>query len=246
MRYPFVLLDVGETLIGPRVSYGAIYAEVLADLGLELSAEGLDDGIREASRELRREIPPGTDRFSHFPGGEAELWLRFARRSIGLAAGQAIDRGFAALALEALRERFKRADTWVVYEDVRPTLESLKGQGCSLAVVSNWDSRLPGLLKRLGLEHWFEVLGVSHLEGVEKPNPELFRRVLDRLDARAEQALHVGNLPEEDLEGARAAGIDGLLVDRKGTLDGDWPTIPDLRRLPEIVAQGGPPDGLRG
>lgn len=234
MRYPFVLLDVGDTLIGPRGSYGSIYAEVLTELGLELPGESLDHGIRQASEELRRQIPAGADRFSFFPGGEAELWLRFARTSIGIAAGRPIEADFAVSALEGLRRTFKRAETWVVYDDVHPALDALRGQGCRLAVVSNWDSRLPGLLERLELARYFEVIGVSHLERVEKPDPALFHRVLERLDAAPEQALHVGNLPHEDLAGARAAGVDGLLVDRKGQLEGHA-TVPDLTDLPQIA-----------
>ncbi len=231
MKYPFVLLDVGDTLIGPRGSYGSIYAEVLADLGLELSGEQLDQGIRQAGLELRRQIPPGIDRFSFFPGGEAELWLRFARSSISLAAGRPIEDDFAVAALEGLRRVFKQPDAWVVYDDVRPTLDALRAQGCRLAVVSNWDSRLPGLLERLDLARYFEVIGVSHLEGVEKPDPALFLRVLERMGSTPDQALHVGNLPDEDLAGARAAGIDGLLVDRWNRLDDSHATIPDLSSL---------------
>jgi putative hydrolase of the HAD superfamily len=82
------------------------------------------------------------------------------------------------------------------------------------------------------------MIGVSHLEGVEKPDPTLFRRVLARLSAPREQALHVGNLPDEDLEGARAAGVDGLLVDRHGRLDGSHMTVRDLSDLPRIAAKG--------
>jgi len=238
VRYPFILLDVGDTLIGPRGSYGSVYAEVLAGLGLELPGEKLDHGIRQASAELRRQIPAGTDRFSFFPGGEAELWLRFARTSIGLAVGRPIEADFAVAALEGLRRIFKRPDTWVVYDDVRLALDALRGQGCRLAVVSNWDSRLPGLLERLDLARQFEVIGVSHLEGVEKPDPALFQRVLERLGATPDQALHVGNLPDEDLAGARAAGIDGLLVDRQGRLDGSYATVPDLTNLPRIAVKG--------
>jgi len=235
VRYPFLLLDVGDTLIGPRRSYGAVYADVLARLGLQFPTEALDRGIRLAAIELRRQIPTGVDRFSHFPGGEAEFWLRFARSSIGLAAGRPIEAEFARRALSELRNVFKDPTVWQVFEDVRPALEKIRGAGCRIGVVSNWDSRLPELLERLELARFFEVLGVSHLEGLEKPDPNFFRRVLERLGATPEQALHVGNHPEEDLAGARAAGIDGLLVDRHGKLDRTHETVVDISDVPRRV-----------
>jgi putative hydrolase of the HAD superfamily len=235
VRYPFVLFDVGDTLIGPRQSYGAVYSEVLARLGLALPAEDLDNSIRQTAIELRRQIPPGTDRFSYFPGGEPEFWMRFARSSIGLAAGRPIEEAFARSVLGELREVFREPTVWQVFDDVRPTLIQLVAQGCRLGVVSNWDSRLPGLLERLDLARYFEVIGVSRLEGVEKPDPVFFLRVLERLGGSAELALHVGNHPDEDLAGAGAAGIDGLLVDRAGCLEDAQAAVTDLSGLPGRV-----------
>ena len=130
-----------------------------------------------------------------------------------------------------------------MYDDVVPVLEELRRLGMRLGVVSNWDSRLPRLLELLDLARHFEAVGVSHLEGVEKPDPELFRRVLSRLGAEPGDALHVGNVEETDLAGARAAGIDGVLIDRTGRVGRSaWP---DLRELPRLVRDGPPRDTAR-
>lgn len=238
MRYPFVLFDVGQTLVGPRRSYGAVYAEVLAGVGLELSPPALERAIREVAAELAASIPPGTDRFSRFPGGESEFWRRFVRRSIGLAAGRDIGADLAERALAPLREAFKRPDAWQVYDDVVPTLTALCAQGCRLGVVSNWDSRLPQLLEALGLGAYFAVVGVSQVERVEKPNPLFFTRVLARLGGSPALALHVGNEPELDLAGARAAGLAALLVDRRQELDPDYAAVADLREVPRLAESG--------
>ena len=104
-----------------------------------------------------------------------------------------------------------------------------------MGVVSNWDSRLPHVLKMLELEPFFEQVAVSHLEGVEKPDPLIFRRVLRRMDVGPEKALHVGDVPELDLRGARAAGIDAILVDRKGKVDPRLRPLADLSALPQIA-----------
>lgn len=238
MRYPFILLDVGQTLIGPRRSYGAIYAGVLAGIGLRLDQQQLQRGIAGAAEQLRRQIPTGADRFSFFPGGEDEFWLRFVRASLRGAGGSEVDDGLARRALEPLREAFKPADTWKVFDDVVPALEALRAGGCRLGIVSNWDSRLPALLERLGLGDYFDAIGVSALQRVEKPDPRLFRHVLDRLGARPEQALHVGDVPELDGAGARSAGVDAVMIDRDDSFDRSQRAVSDLSDLPRLARQG--------
>ena len=90
-RYTFVLLDVGETLVGPRESFGSVYAQVLDTMGLELPAEILERSLRQVWVEMERLVPPGEDRYAHFPGGEAEYWRRFASLTLEKAAGHPVE-----------------------------------------------------------------------------------------------------------------------------------------------------------
>ena len=237
-RYPIVLFDVGETLVGPSDCYGGVYHRVLAGLGVALDKNLLEQSIRETSAEIARRIPPGTDRFGYFDGGETEYWRRFVAAVFHRATGRAADPDFVRRALDELWEAFGRTSAWHVYDDAVPTLETLRRSGTRLGVVSNWDSRLPQLLELLGLARFFETIGVSHIEGVEKPDPAIFHRVLGRLGSEAREALHVGNVLEMDVAGARAAGIDSVLLDRKGDACCDGATVRDLRDLPRIAAEG--------
>jgi putative hydrolase of the HAD superfamily len=236
-RYPIVLFDVGQTLVGPAESYGAVYYRVLVDLGVEVESVALERAIREVTAEMARRIPPGRDRFAHF-GGESGFWSRFVCDVLERATGRVADDRFARRALDSLWDAFGRPSAWRVFDDVLPTLDQLRRSGTRLGVVSNWDSRLPRLLELLDLGDYFETLAVSHIEGVEKPDAALFRRALERLDARPDQALHVGDVKELDVVGARAAGIDGILLDRQGREADDVVTIRDLRELPPIAAAG--------
>ena len=235
MRYPIVLLDVGETLVGPRDSFGAVYARVLASLGLELPEEQLELCMRGVWDEMECVVPQGSDRYAYYPGGEEEYWFRFAKATIEAAVERAVPDRLVNQALELLGRAFRDPDAWTVYDDVIPALDELRDSGVRLGIVSNWDSRLPRLLDDLGLAPFFDAVGVSHLEGVEKPDPALFHRVLRRLDARPEQALHVGDLPGADLDGARAAGLDAVLIDRRGKLEEAYPAMKDLRPLPDLA-----------
>jgi len=195
----------------------------------------LERCLRKTWDEMDRLVPRGSDRYSHFPGGESEYWFRFAKATIERASPLPVEDGFVREALDRLGRAFRERGAWTVYADVVPALGELRAAGVRLGVVSNWDSRLPRLLDDLGLAPFFDAVAVSHLEGVEKPDPELFHRVLRRLHARPDGALHVGDVPEVDLDGARAAGLDAALVDRRGKLDGSYPAMKDLTLLPDLV-----------
>jgi len=238
VRYDVVLLDVGETLIGPRHSFGAVYAAALGKLGVTLPGDSLERALRETWREFDRMIPPGRDRYAHFPGGEREYWMRFTRGTIERASSSEVQEQLVSDLLDLLAQAFRAETAWLVYPDVIPALKALRNAGVRMGVVSNWDSNLPRLLGRLGLSRYFDAVGVSHLEGVEKPEPAFFRRVLDLMGAEAETALHVGDVPDLDLAGANAAGLDGLLVDRGGKLDASFEAIADLSDLPRIARDG--------
>jgi putative hydrolase of the HAD superfamily len=182
-------------------------------------------------------VPAGRDRFAFFPGGEEGFWRRLVARALNHA-GADLDPDAVTRVLERLRRHFAGAGAWSVYPEVPAVLAALRADGVRLAIVSNWDSRLPSLLDTLGLAADFEVLAVSHLEGVEKPAPELFWRAVDRLGVRREQVLHAGNLADVDVAGARAAGIDAVLVDRAGPARHERGVIHDLSPLPEIARRG--------
>lgn len=238
LRYPFVLFDAGETLFGPRESFGATYARILAPMGLEAGPGAFEEGLRETWERMSRDVPQGTDRYRFFEDGENGYWRRVAQGAIERALGAPISSSVAEDALGRLRAAFREREAWEVFEDVVPTLERLRVLGARMAIVSNWDSRLPDVLRLLRLDSFFEAVLVSHLEGIEKPDPEIFRRAVAKLGGRPEQTLHVGDVPELDLEGARAAGIRGVLVDRRGRLASELAALPDFLSLPRIVREG--------
>jgi putative hydrolase of the HAD superfamily len=239
LRYPFVLFDAGDTLLSPRESFGAVYARVLGTLGVTLPASALEDGLRACWLHTNTQLPPGTDRYASDAGGERGYWHRFVEGTLARTRGAPSDRAFAASAVAPLREAFRDPQSWMVFPEVLPVLRELREAGARLAVVSNWDSSLPALLDRLGLISWFDAIVVSHLEGIEKPHPELFLRAVARLAGTPGEALHVGDVPELDRAGATAAGISSVIVDRRSRLAAEHGALPDLLRLPAIVRDGG-------
>jgi putative hydrolase of the HAD superfamily len=118
------------------------------------------------------------------------------------------------------------------YPDALPALSELRERGLSLVAVSNWDCSLPVVLERCGLGELLDGAVSSAAAGARKPDPAIFEPALELAGCAPEEALHVGDTPEEDVEGARAAGIRPLLIDRDGN-EGD---ISSLRQIREHLS----------
>jgi putative hydrolase of the HAD superfamily len=104
------------------------------------------------------------------------------------------------------------------YPEVPDVLARLRAGGARLAVVSNWDVSLHDVLERTGLRPLVDAVVISAELGVAKPDPAIFRAALDRLGAAADDAVHVGDSLEHDVAGARAAGLEAVLVARNGVV----------------------------
>jgi putative hydrolase of the HAD superfamily len=221
-----VTFDATHTLIhSPRL--GEIYAQVLARHGIEVAPERAGELVRTVWTEFACLADPGRDRFTSHPGGARGWWHRFLLR-VAEHLDAPVPSRFAAA---ELYHRFGSAAAWEVYPEVRPTLAVLRGKGLRLAVVSNWDERLPLLLERLGLAGSFEAIVCSSEVGVEKPDRRIFRRALERLGVGPAAALHVGDHRLEDVEGAVAAGMYAVQLDRRSGGGG----LADLTELPRLI-----------
>lgn len=116
-----------------------------------------------------------------------------------------------------------------LYPDAAPTLRRLGDDGYKLALVSNAPPDTLETVDALGLTELIPVIVVSGLVGVSKPNPEIFRIALRRSGVEPGEAVHVGDLYEADVRGARNAGVDGILLDRDGAYgETDCPKISGL------------------
>src|SRR5262249_41006128 len=121
-----------------------------------------------------------------------------------------------------------------VFDDVLPTLSALRAAGVRLAVVSNWDVSLVPPLERVGIADRFEHVVHSAGVGATKPDPRVFEAALALLGLPADRVLHVGDDPVNDVQGARAAGIRALLLDRSGAASGE-DAIASLTELAPLV-----------
>jgi putative hydrolase of the HAD superfamily len=228
-----VTFDATGTLFAvPRLA--ETYSEVLRRHGVEAPLGELRGLIPRVWQELACSADMSRDRFLAHPGGARGWWRRYLER-LCEHLGQGPPSPFAAAELYA---RFGRGDAYRLYPDVLPTLSALERRGVPMAVVSNWDERLPGVLEDLGLAPFFQAVAYSADVGVEKPHPGIFEHALGALELQPEEVLHVGDRVREDVEGALALGMEAMLLVRPGTpqgrraaVAGDLAELTPLRRL---------------
>jgi putative hydrolase of the HAD superfamily len=96
---------------------------------------------------------------------------------------------------------------------------------------------MEGLIEGAGIRDRFEFVMDSEIEGVEKPDSEIFLRACDRLALPPGECLYVGDLYPVDVLGARRAGLRALLLDPFGELDYPVDMLPDVSALPDYMEQ---------
>lgn len=205
-----LLLDAMGTLIGLRASVGTTYAAVAAEHGLQLDPATLD----QAFREVYRHAPPLA-----FPGlngnaleqAERDWW---SQRIAAVLRRVGVEQGGPPELHQQLFDLYADPQLWQVYPEVPQALERWRQQGLRLAVVSNFDQRLEGLLEAFDLRRWLDVVILSSRAGAAKPSAIPFQLALDQLALAPGQAWHIGDSAEDEA-GARAAGLPCVLVRRR-------------------------------
>ena len=124
-------------------------------------------------------------------------------------------------------EAMMAAIQFEAYEDAAPALEELRQRGLRVVCLSNWDYALPEVLRRVGLADALDGVVTSASIGARKPDPAIFEAGLELAGCTAAEALHVGD-GDEDVAGARAAGIEVLRIDREGGGEGDIASLGEI------------------
>ena len=227
--FEVVSLDFGGTLAYEVSDDRLVYREILSELGYRVGAEDIGRALRDARSWWRAE----KRRLGRIWDARAyREFVEHVLESLGLPNSRALALKVARIL--PLRTRFR------VYDDVRPALKELRGMGLRLIVVSNVSSleNLTVYLTQVGLGSSFDLLIASGTVGFEKPHPEIFRIASRELDVPPSRIIHVGDDYEADCLGARAAGLTGVLLDKRGVYEErECLRISKLTDLPDLIAQ---------
>jgi putative hydrolase of the HAD superfamily len=120
-----------------------------------------------------------------------------------------------AMADQAFEAFYRARNEVTLYDDVRPALDEL-ARGYRLFALSNGNADL----SLCGIGQYFELGLAARDAGMLKPDPRIFEILLERVGLAAHEVVHVGDDAEADVEGARAAGVLPVWLNREAAV---WP-----------------------
>jgi len=232
MRAKAILFDLFDTLL--LIEQGELfYKPSLAELHQFLVKNGIDVSFVEFSRaytEARERLY--ADAAENLGEPHFNLRVQRALQSLGYSFGPSDEIVVGATA--AFCEEFTR---YVRMErNVVQVLEQLHSE-YRLGIVSNFaiPECVQKLLKKFGLERFFDVVVVSGAINKRKPSPEIFTKALASLGVEASETVFVGDTLDVDVLGAKNAGMKTVFVERRaqkgmGRARPDW-TIKSLNEL---------------
>lgn len=203
-----IFFDAAGTLIYLPKSVGQHYAYVAERIGLRLEAAALDLAFAECWKQTPARPAIDGPRDDDDKGWWRDLVNRVLDRVVP-ALGELDRDAF----FEGAYSHFAEPGVWELYPEVAEVLAALHGR-FDLSVISNFDGRLRMILEHLGVSKFFSHVFLSSELGADKPDPEIYRRALQLSGTQPNEALHVGDDPVRDWQGATAAGLKIYRLER--------------------------------
>jgi putative hydrolase of the HAD superfamily len=207
-----IFLDAVGTLFGVDGSVGQAYALIAERFHVEADPKALNDAFFKHFGESEPMAFPGVEP-TRVPAQEYAWWQAIAEKTFAetgkLDAFEDFDAFFA-----ELYAHFAGAEPWVVYPDAYHSLERWTAKGIELGVISNFDSRIFTVLDSLALADFFTTVTISTEVGAAKPSRRIFAAALEKHNCEPAHAWHVGDSYADDYEGAKAAGLRGIWLQR--------------------------------
>ena len=241
-RIKVIFFDAAGTLFHVKGSVGEIYVSYAEKYGFTRTGESLA-AVKEAFKRAFHEAPPPI--FAMSDPTEIKrcerLWWFDIVHNVFYRVGmfERFDDYF-----EEVFHAFDGPEHWKLYPETLGVLKELKEQGFELGIISNFDTRLFNVLRSLGITDLLNTVTISSLAHAAKPAPWIFRLALEKHAVDPEEAAHVGDSIRDDVEGARQAGLCGILIARERARSGEAerqiaqaPTIHTLEELPQLVAR---------
>lgn len=228
-KFKAVFFDAGGTLFRPFPSVGEIYAKAASLYGATHDPDRLEAEFHKAWKKRG-----GLSSLGEETSEEKELnwWHSLVREVFEPYGGvPSFDQFFT-----ALHKSFEDKELWEVYPEVPEVLSEFRRQGLITGVVSNWDLRLPKVVKNLGLHDHFDFLVSSSMCGATKPSEKIFKEALKKAGAKPGETVHVGDTYEEDFVGAERVGIRAFHLDRNGQMR-SIPKHATIKNLKELLRQ---------
>ena len=216
-----VVFDVDFTLAKPGPDLGpAGYRALGLRYGLDLDPSRYEEARAAAFSEVKRH--PELDH-------DEEIWVLFTERVIIGMGG----RGDTYRAAVEMEERWAHSGHFELYEDAVPAVVDMRSRGLRVGLLSNSSRNLADFVEHHGLVA--DAVLTSHAHGKTKPHESIFLALLGLLEVDAGEAVMVGDTLHDDIEGARAVGMQAVLIDREDRHPEIADRLRDLRRLAHVL-----------
>ena len=228
-----VLFDVYGTLATWYPDRFVLHQRAASKFGIEVTKQGIDAGYAVAEAYLTHQNTTAPVRLM----SQTERDQFFAKFEQMVLQGCDIEVDLE-LADRIWQEVAKQEYELVLYDDVIDNLNALRDQGYIVGIVSNVPSGGQELADQLGLSGSIDFAVTSSEVGCEKPDPRIFAEALRRAEATPPgNAVMVGDQLESDINGAMAAGIQPVLLDRNSQHNqfSAHPRITSLRELKSLL-----------
>lgn len=224
-----VFFDWFDTLAHYEPPRQELYSQTLREFGIQISPRELTPGIAAADKYfLDESMRSPIEKRS--PQEQGEVYLRY--QGIVLAkSGIQTERELLVKLLKKMQTLLQGLSL-VLFDDVLPTLKTLKERNLTLGLLTNASRNILALQSTLGLEPYLDFVVTSQEVGADKPEPPVFLEALRRAAVKPSEAIHVGDHYNVDVIGARQVGIKPILLDRYNS----YPDITDCPRIGSLTA----------
>jgi len=234
-RYDAVLFDMGHTLVHFDPPEMTIIQMAMRDLGIKRSVEEIGAAVQLVWGEYYRDAATAT--FAATPDHDRKTQLRLMRGLLDQLDLSADDELLEACE-DLVDSRFSQPGVMRPFPEVADVLAALQERDYRLGIVSNWSWNLRERVAQAALDDLFEIVWASAYAGCNKPHPGIFFQALVQMDLSAGRTLYVGDSYAHDVVGARSAGLDVALLDRKGSaVEPDCSVIGDLWGLFDLLGE---------
>ena len=225
-RAAAVFFDVDFTLIYPGPKFqGAGYAEFCGRYGIDVDPERFPDAVIAAAAVL-------DDQQDHIYN--PDIFVRYTRRIIEAMGGSGDQLGPCAREIYA---EWAACQHFYLYDDVTAALRDLSARRLKIGLISNTHRCLVSFQQHFALDGLISAAVSSSEHGYLKPHPSIFEAALSQAGVTAAESVMVGDSVAHDIEGARAVGMRGVLVQRSPDVTAQAPPgVPVIHDLSELSA----------
>jgi len=202
--------------------------QALQEFGITASPEEIKRGLLIADTDYYQENTVSPIR-QRSPEEQAKVFVHYQKTVLGEAGISAREELLLRI-MSRLRELYAET-TFILFDDVIPTLKTLKKHKLILGLVTNLSKEIDSICQKLGIASYLNFIVSSEEAGADKPEPAIFLLALERAGLTASEAVHVGDQYKLDVLGARGVGITPILIDRSD----NYPEINDCPRIQNLT-----------